>query len=65
MSLPERIHAIKNITYYVPEIVESLKEMGEKDIDIDVVLGYIHDWVEEDLGGTYGVVYQDENGSEL
>ena len=56
MSLPERIHAIKNVTYYVPEIVESLKEMGEEDIDIDVVLGYIHDWVEEDLGGTYGVV---------
>jgi hypothetical protein len=65
MSLPERIHAIKNVTYYVPEIVEILQDMGEENIDIHSVISYMQDWVEEDLGGTYGVVYQDENGNEL
>ena len=65
MSLPERISAIKTVTYYVPEIVEILQDIGEENIDIHSVISYMQDWVEEDLVGTYGVVYQDENGNEL
>ena len=65
MSLPERINAIKTITYDVPAIVESLEGMGMEDIDFDVVMEYIQEWVFEDFGGDSGIVYQDENGEEL
>jgi len=65
MSLPERINAIKTVTYDVPAIVESLEGMGMEDIDLDVVMEYIQEWVFEDLGDSYGIVFQDENGEEL
>ena len=65
MSLPERINAIKTITYDVPAIVESLEGMGMEDIDFDVVMEYIQEWVFEDFGGVSGIIYQDENGNEL
>jgi hypothetical protein len=65
MSLPERINAIKTITYDVPAIVESLKDMGMEDIDLDVVMEYIQEWVFEDFGGDPGIIFQDENGNEL
>jgi hypothetical protein len=65
VSLPERINAIKTITYDVPAIVESLEGMGMEDIDFDVVMEYIQEWVFEDFGGVSGIIYQDENGEEL
>ncbi len=68
MSLPERINAIKVVTYDVVQIVESLQAMNDDDAyepTIEEVLGYIEDWVYEDFGDSYGVVYQDENGEEL
>jgi len=76
MPLPERINAIKTVTYDVTQIVESLQAMndygsrGDDDVEpyeptIEEVLGYIEDWVFEDLGDSYGVIYQDENGEEL
>ena len=65
MSLPERINAIKTVTYDVPAIVESLEQMGMEDIDFDVVMEYIQEWVFEDFGGDSGIIYQDENGEEL
>lgn len=65
MSLPERINAIKTITYDVPAIVESLEQMGMEDIDFDVVMEYIQEWVFEDFGGDSGIIFQDENGDEL
>jgi hypothetical protein len=63
--MPERINAIKTVTYDVPAIVESLVEMGMEDIDFDVVMEYIQEWVFEDFGGDSGIIYQDENGEEL
>ena len=65
MSLPERINAIKTVTYDVPAIVESLEQMGMEDIDLEVVMEFIQEWVFEDFGGDSGIIFQDENGEEL
>ena len=67
-DLPERINVMRTVTYYVPDIVTSMEELGEEDLSIDRVLDYISDWVEEDLTAPlsrHDVVYQDENGEEL
>jgi hypothetical protein len=68
MSLPERINVIRTVTYFVPDIVTSLEEMDMEDIDLDVVMEYIQEWVYEDMSSPpsrHDIVYQDENGSEL
>jgi hypothetical protein len=68
MSLPERINAIRTVTYSVPDIVTSLEEMDMEDIDLDVVIEYIQEWVWEDMSSPpsrHDIVYQDENGEEL
>ena len=68
MSLPERINVIRTVTYSVPDIVTSLEEMGMEDIDLDVVMEYIQEWVYEDMSSPpsrHDIVYQDENGEEL
>jgi hypothetical protein len=65
VSLPERINAIKTVTYDVPAIVESLEQMGMEDIDLEVVMEFIQEWVFEDFGGDSGIIFQDENGDEL
>lgn len=67
-ALPERINVIRSITYDVPSLVDSLKEMGEEDINIDRVMEYIEDWVAEDMAAPlsrHELTYQDENGQEL
>ena len=68
MPLPERINAIKTVTYDVTQVVESLQAMNDDDTyepTLQEVLDYIEDWIFEDLDGPYGVIYQDENGEEL
>jgi hypothetical protein len=76
MSLPERINAIKTVTYDVTQIVESLQAMNDYGLQamndddtyeptLQEVFDYIEDWVFEDLDGPYGIIYQDENGEEL
>lgn len=66
-TLPERINAIKAITYYIPDVVHSLEELGYADdeINLEKVMEYIEDWLEEDFSGLQGVIFQDENGEEL
>ena len=72
-TMPEKINVIRSITYDVSSIVDSLKEMGEEDINIDSVMEYIEDWVSEDMASpisrndiTYlDDTYLDENGVEL
>lgn len=67
--LPERINAMRVVTYYVPDIVTSLKEMNDDpnfEPDIDEVMEYIEDWVYNDMADpNWGLTYQDENGEEL
>ena len=67
-TLPERINVVRSITYDVPSIIDSLKEMGEENIDIDSVMEYIQDWVGEDMRAPisrHDITYLDENGQEL
>jgi hypothetical protein len=39
--------------------------MGMEDIDLEVVMEFIQEWVFEDFGGDSGIIFQDENGNEL
>lgn len=67
-DLPERINVMRTLTYDVPKIVSDLEDMGMEDIDLDVVLEYIEEWVWEDMTAPpsrHDLVYQDENGEEL
>lgn len=68
VDLPERINVIRTLTYDVPKIVSDLEDMGMEEIDLDVVLEYIEEWVWEDMSAPpsrHDLVYQDENGNEL
>ena len=73
-TMPEKINVIRSITYDVPSIVDSLKEMGEEDINLDSVMEYIEYWVSEDIPFPLSVkagkrshefTYLDENGEDL
>jgi hypothetical protein len=70
-KLPERINAIKAITYDVRQIVESLMAENELEDDstitIEMVMERIESWVEEDFMNDVAdsTIYQDENGEEL
>jgi hypothetical protein len=68
MSLPERINVSRTITYDVSRVVEDLKEMEVEPIDIDTIIHYITEWVDEDMRAPlsrHDIVYQDENGDTL
>ena len=66
MSLPERINVIKTVTYDVKGLRgAAMKDEGIEFTSVDDVLEYIEEWVEEDFGGLSGLVFQDENGTEL
>ena len=67
-TLPERINIIRSITYDVPAVIKDLKEMDVDPIDIDTVIHYITEWVEEDMRAPisrHDLTYLDENGQEL
>ena len=68
VDLPERINVMRTLTYDVPKIVSDLEDMGMEEIDLDVVLEYIEEWVWEDMSSPpsrHDLVYQDEDGNEL
>lgn len=69
MSLPERINAIKVITYDVEHYLAdvALKEGVEEDqVTTDMLIGWLEDWMYEDFNNDLtGVILQDENGNEL
>ena len=66
MSLPERINVIKTITYDVKGLRgNAMKDEGIDFTDVDDILEYIEEWVEEDFGSLSGLIFQDENGNEL
>jgi hypothetical protein len=67
-TLPERINVIRTITYDVAKVVDELKDMAVEPIDVDTVIHYIAEWVEEDMRAPisrHNIIYQDENGQEL
>ena len=70
-QLPERINAMKVVSYDVQQIVESLmaeNEIEASEVTLEIVLDRVSDWVEADftyLDNASDVIYQDENGEEL
>jgi len=66
-ELPERINAMKVVSYDVEEIVGYISDGLEKPVEevtLDDVLEWIEDDVEQDISNG-SVFYRDENGNEL
>jgi len=67
-KLPERVNAMKCISYDVEQIVDAMMTMeyreSEQEITLEDVLEWIGDDVEADINFS-NVIYQDENGGEL
>ena len=69
-KLPERINAMKVISYDVQQIVETLmaeQEVEAEEVTLEMVMDRIESWVEEDFINDVSdsTIYQDENGGEL
>jgi hypothetical protein len=69
-ELPERINAIKSISYDVQQIVETImaeQEIEAKSVTLEMVMDRVESWVEEDFANDNAdnIGYQDENGSEV
>ena len=67
-KLPERVNAIKCITYDVESIVDAMETMEYKpkdEITIEDILEWIEDDVEADFINAKSYVLQDENGDDL
>ena len=70
-KLPERINALKAISYDVQKIVEDLMAENELEDDstitIEMVMEIVESWVEEDFMNDVAdsTIFQDENGEEL
>ena len=69
-TMPERINAIKLISYDTQQLVEMLMEendMNADQITLEMVMNRVKDWVDEDFTQDCAndVIYQDENGREL
>ena len=69
--LPERINAMKVVTYNVASMIEAIIDLnnGEitaEDITLDEILEQVSNWADEDLSSPQiKVIFQDENGEEL
>ena len=69
--LPERINAMKVVSYDVASIVQSIidlnnNEITAEDITLDEILNLISGWANEDMPNPQNkVIFQDENGEEL
>ena len=69
-TLPQRINAMKVISYDVQQIVETLmaeNEVEANEVTLEMVMERIEAWVEEDFSHDVAdsTIYQDENGEEL
>ena len=70
IKLPERVNAMKCISYDVKQIVEALmaeQEIEAKNVTIEMVMDRITSWVEEDFMNDVAdnTIYQDENGEDI
>jgi hypothetical protein len=70
-TMPERINVIRTVTYSTESIIEEIRGLLDDphhNPEIDEVLEFIEDWVEEDMRAPisrHDITYQDENGQEL
>jgi predicted transglutaminase-like protease len=68
-KLPERINAMKTITYdtqhYLADVALQ-NDVEEDEVTTQMLIDWIEDWMYEDFGGDVtGVILQDENGDVL
>lgn len=68
-NLPERINAVKTITYDVQSIVDTIldfnKELSKEEVTLEMVLDWVDDMAPEDFTTTSKFYLSDENGEEL
>ena len=65
MSLPERVNAMRVVTYVPEEVKDSLISLyPNTEISDQEVLDVIAEWAYEDFGNS-DFILQDENGEEL
>jgi hypothetical protein len=66
INLPEKINITKVVTYEVESIIETMKEQGLEDIDLDDVLAWIEDEVTTEFNSRLkDLIIQDENGDDI
>ena len=68
MSLPERINAIKIVTYATEHILADValsNEVSEDEVTTEMLIDWLDDWIQEDLADGGPIILQDENGNEL
>jgi hypothetical protein len=69
--LPERINAMRIVSYDVESIVNSIVdlnngEIAAEDVTLDEILDLISGWTYQDMSNPQlKVIFQDENGEEL
>jgi hypothetical protein len=69
--LPERINAMKLVSYDVAGIIEAIIDLNDgeitaEDITLDEILNLISGWADEDMSNPQNkVIFQDENGEDL
>ena len=70
-EFPERINAMRVITFDVPEVIDSMKSLGYgtdpdyPELTLDVLLDFVHDIAADEIGDSYDLILQDENGNDL
>lgn len=69
-TLPQRINAIKVISYDVQQIAEALmaeNEIEAQEVTLEMVMERIEAWVEEDFSHDVAdsIIYQNEDGEEI
>ena len=70
-QLPERINAIKVISYDVANLVDAIVELNngeitKDDVTLDELLDLVSGWADEDMTSAPNkIIYQDESGEEL
>lgn len=67
-KLPERVNAMKCISYDVEQIVDAMMTMDYKESEQEITLEDVLEWIGDDVEADINfskVFYQDENGGEL
>ena len=68
-KLPERINAMRVVSYDAQKIAQDIADNENKSIDevtLEDILDFVEDWANEDLSSArVKVIYQDQDGNEL
>ena len=67
-TMPERINVVRTVSYDVQSVIKDLEEMEVEPIDLETVMNYITEWVDEVMRSPlsrHELTYLDQNGQEL